>query len=58
MNKKVIVHLFTQSEPMVFEGVVNTYQKGDLFCVLLEKEHATYKFPLVHVFRIIETREE
>lgn len=54
-NKKVIkitVHLYSQSQPLVFENVRNTYQKGDLFCVNLGS--VVQKFPLTHVFRIIE----
>lgn len=55
MKKSVLVHLFTQSEPMLLENVKNTYQKGDLFCVLLEDGVTAYKYPLMHIFRIIET---
>lgn len=49
---KITVHLYSQSQPLVFENVRNTYQKGDLFCVNLGS--VVQKFPLTHVFRIIE----
>lgn len=50
----VIVHLYTQSQPIVIEGSRNTYQKGDLFCVLMP-DGVAYKFPLQHIFRITDT---
>lgn len=49
----VTIHLYTQSQPIIHEFVVNTYQKGDLFCVLLD-DGEVQKFPLQHVFRIVE----
>lgn len=50
---KVIVHLKTQSQPIVYEKVINTYQKGDLYCLYLETERSI-KFPLADIFRIEE----
>jgi len=50
---KVVVHLKTQSQPIVYMGVINTYQKGDLFCLYLEKERVA-KFPISDIFRIEE----
>jgi hypothetical protein len=51
------VHLLEQSEPCEFSGVRNTYQKGDLFCVMLANGDV-YKFPLAHIFRIKEWRTQ
>lgn len=51
---KVLVHLYTQSSPVVIEGVHNTYQKGDLYCVMLNDGKTVYKFPVQHIFRITE----
>lgn len=52
-KKKVVVHLYTQSEPIVYEDVLNTYQKGDQFCVMLSDDEV-HKYPLQHIFRVIE----
>lgn len=49
----VNVHLYTQSQPVVLENVVNCYQKGDLYCILKDNGDV-YKFPLIHIFRIKE----
>jgi len=51
---KVEVHLENQSQSIKFENVKNTYQKGDLFCVYLETGNVE-KFPIIKIFRIIET---
>ena len=50
---RVTVHLYTQSQPIEFKHVRNTYQKGDLFCVMLD-EGLVHKFPLQHIFRVVE----
>lgn len=52
-GKRVEVHLLHQSEPVVIRSVRNTYQKGDLFCVM-GTDGVVSKFPLVHVFRVKE----
>lgn len=51
--KTVSVHLLTQSQAMEFSDVVNTYQKGDMFCVMT-KDNTVYKYPLVHIFCVKE----
>lgn len=56
MSSKVSVHLYSQSQPVVIEGVRNTYQKGDLFCVMEIFGQVT-KFPLQHIFRVTEIEE-
>ena len=53
MDNKVAVHLYSQSQPVVIDKVRNTYQKGDLYCVLQVTGQVT-KFPLQHIFRIVE----
>jgi hypothetical protein len=50
--KKVEVYLYQTSTAIVFENVENTYQKGDLFCIYASGK--VHKFPLIHIFRIIE----
>lgn len=48
------VHLYSQSQAVKLEKVHNTYQKGTLYCVMLE-DGTVYKFPLEHIFRIKES---
>lgn len=52
-TKKVSVHLYSQSQPITIEEVRNTYQKGDLFCIM-QSTGKVIKFPLLHIFRIVE----
>lgn len=47
------VHLLNQSFPVIINDVKNTYQMGDLFCVIHNSGVVT-KFPIIHVFCIIE----
>lgn len=49
----VSVHLYSQSSPVKYDDVINTYQKGSFFCVRLSDD-IVHKFPLKHVFRVIE----
>jgi len=51
--KKVEVWLYQTSEPLVF-AAHSTYQKGDLFCVYDAVDGMVRKFPLQHIFRIVE----
>ncbi len=50
---KITIHVYTQSVPLSIDNAVNAYQKGDLYCVLLDDE-SVVKVPLVHIFRITE----
>lgn len=34
---KVLIHLKETSQPVVYEGVINAYQKGDFYCVMYLK---------------------
>ncbi len=51
---EVRVHLYTQSEPIVITDARNAYQKGDLYCVMLNDGKTVHKFPLQHIYRITE----
>jgi hypothetical protein len=53
MSNRVQVHLYSQAQPVEITDVRNTYQKGDLFCVL-KHNGSVQKFPLMHVFRVTE----
>lgn len=50
----VSIHQYRQSKALEYVDVVNTYQKGNLFCVLLA-DGTVYKHPIQHIFRIKET---
>ena len=52
---QVEVHLFWQAQPLLLTNVQDTFQKGDLYCVQL-LDGTIHKFPLQHVYRIIEYR--
>lgn len=49
---KTEIHLLSQSQPIIREGVLNTYTKGGLFCLMFE-DHVE-KYPLCQIFRIKE----
>lgn len=49
----VTVHMITQAEPIVIVGVRNAYQKGSLYCVMIDKKKVR-KFPIEHIFEIVE----
>jgi len=49
----VIVHLKTQSQPIIYENVKNTFTKGPLYCVYTADEKS-HKFPVADLFRVIE----
>ena len=55
-EKRVTVHLLSQSQKMIYTQVKNTYTKDGLFCILLESGIA-HKFPLVNIFRITDNYE-
>ena len=50
---QIKVHLLHQSKPVVIDNVRNSYQKGDLFCVMTT-DGKVQKFPIVHLFRVVE----
>ena len=50
-NKKVRIHLKETSQTIEHD-YVNTYQKGDLFCVYDGKQ--VYKYPIQNIWRVIE----
>jgi hypothetical protein len=50
----VKVHLYTQSEPVIYDNVKNAYQKGAFYCLMFEGG-AVHKFPVQHIFRVTET---
>ena len=49
----VKVQLRESSQPIVYERVLNTYQKGDLFVVYTADEKS-YKHPLSTIWRVVE----
>lgn len=51
----VHVHLKSQSSAVSYTDVINTYQKGDLFCVM-RRDRSVHKFPLENIFRVVEEK--
>lgn len=56
---KIEIQLERSSFPLVYENVLNAYTKGDLYCVLFEKDgkRASHKFPIANIFRVVEDYE-
>lgn len=50
----VQVHNIDQSQPMVYDGVDNTYTKEGFFCLVFRKKNRVMKFPVARIFRVIE----
>lgn len=48
------IHLYSQSQPISIKSAKNAYQKGDLYCIMSEDGKTVWKFPLQHIFRIVE----
>lgn len=49
---KVEIYLLGTAQPIIHEGVENTYQKGDLFCIMVKGK--SIKYPIQTIFRIVE----
>ena len=50
---KVLVYLFSQSNPREYEDVINTYTKDGLYCLCL-KRGATHKYPVSDISMVME----
>ncbi len=53
---KIEIQRNESSQPLVYENVINAYTKGNMYCVLIEKDgqRITHKYPLCSIFRVIE----
>lgn len=49
----VSVHLKEQSQPILYENVINSYEKGSFFCVYT-KDDTVFKHPIDSIWRIKE----
>lgn len=52
--KTVEVWLYRTSDPLVFSAL-STYEKGSFYCVHDAVDRKIRKFPIMHIFRIVET---
>jgi hypothetical protein len=52
---QVSIYLIWQTQPMLFSGVQDTFQKGDLYCVHM-MDGTIHKFPLLHILYVTEYR--
>ncbi len=48
------------SLPITYNNVINAYTKGQMYCVLFEKDgnRKTHKYPLCSLFRVVEDYPE
>ena len=53
----VKIHNIDQSQPMVYDGVDNTYIKEGFYCLVRRARNEVMKFPVSRIFRIIEPYE-
>ena len=53
---KIEIQRNETSLPIEYDNVINAYTKGQMYCVLFEKDghRKTHKFPLCSIFRVIE----
>jgi len=50
---KVLVFLRETSQPVEYDNVINTYQKGDFFCIYFDK-NKVHKYPVISIWRVEE----
>jgi len=53
MVNKISIQLKESSQP-IEHNFTNTYQKGSFYCVYVEEEDKTYKYPIADIFRVVE----
>lgn len=54
-NKMTVqIHNIDQSQPMIYEGVDNTYIKEGFYCLVFRATNRVMKFPVARIFRVIE----
>jgi len=52
-RKTLKVHLMSQSKPIEYFDVKNSYTKEGLFCIY-QRTGIVHKYPMIHIFRIEE----
>lgn len=53
-STSVMIHMNSQSKPIEYNNVVNSYTKDNMYCVYTS-EGMIYKYPACNIFRVIET---
>ena len=53
-EQTVRVWIHDASEPIVHEGVTNTYIKGFFFCIYQQARHRVLKYPERNIWRVEE----
>jgi hypothetical protein len=51
---KVSIQLSEASQPVVYDNVINTYQKGSFFVVYTNDEKS-FKHPINTIWRVVES---
>jgi hypothetical protein len=52
-NDMIKVHLLSQSKPIEYNDVENSYTKDGMYCIYT-KENKVHKYPMVNIFRVEE----
>lgn len=55
--KRIVVYFQLASSPKEYTNVLNTYEKGGMFCVLFADDSGkkkVHKYPLNSIFRVEE----
>ncbi len=50
---QVTIELLWQTQPLVFDKVQDTYQRGEMFCVQL-MDGTIHKFPFRNIYHVTE----
>lgn len=50
---QVWIELLWQAQPLLFDKVQDTYQRGDMFCIQLT-DGTIHKFPLRNIYHVTE----
>jgi len=50
---QVTIELLWQTQPLMFDKVRDTYQRGDMFCIHL-LDDVIHKFPVQNIYRVTE----
>jgi hypothetical protein len=54
---RVLVHLYSQSQPIAYADVKNAYTKDGMYCLCLTTG-VVHKFPMVGIFRVTENYQK
>jgi hypothetical protein len=55
--KTVKIHLLSTSNEIIYDNILNSYIKANMYCILIEKDgkKVVHKYPFDNIFRVEET---